>query len=69
MLQKTIHALYCQGNVAVFRETARQKCVAMSLCTLIYRKIRRTTSVDMIQIVIVGNQIYSGLSLPARQSN
>ena len=40
----------------------------MSLCTLFYRKIRRITSVDMIQIVIVGNQLYSSLSLLARQS-
>ena len=43
--------------------------VAMSLCALIYRKIRRITSVDdMIQIVTVGSQIYSTLSLLARQS-
>ena len=39
----------------------------MSLCALLYSKIR-ITSVDMIQIVIVGNQIYSSLSLLARQS-
>ena len=43
--------------------------VAMSLCALIYRKIRRITSVDdMTQIVTVGSQIYSTLSLLARQS-
>ena len=43
--------------------------VAMSLCALIYRKIRRITSVDdMIQIVTVGSQIYCSLSLLARQS-
>ena len=40
----------------------------MSLCALIYSKIRRITSVDMIQIVIVGKQKYSSLSLLARQS-
>ena len=41
----------------------------MSLCALIYSKIRRITSVDdMIQIVTVGSQIYSRLSLLARQS-
>ena len=40
----------------------------MSLCPLMYSKIRRITSVDMIQIVIVGNQLYSSLSLLARQS-
>ena len=41
----------------------------MSLCAFIYSKIRRVTSVDdMIQIVTVGSQIYSSLSLLARQS-
>ena len=66
---KTIHAPYCQGNVVVFGENARQQCVAMSLCALIYSKIRGITSVDdMIQIMTVGNQLYSSLSLLARQS-
>ena len=66
---KTIHVPYCQGNDVVFGEDARQKCVAMSLCALIYRKIRRITSVDdMIQIMTVRNQLYSSLSLLARQS-
>ena len=66
---KTIHAPYCQGNVAVFGENAGQQCVAMSLCALIYSKIRRITSVDdMIQIMIVRDQLYSSLSLLKRQS-
>ena len=66
---KTIHAPCCQGNVVVFGENAGQQCVAMSLCSLIYSKIRRITSVDnMIQIMTVGNQLYSSLSLLARQS-
>ena len=66
---KTIHAPYCQGNVAVFGENVRQQCVAMSLCALIYSKIRRITSVDdMIQIMTAGNQLYSNLSFLARQS-
>ena len=52
----------------MFGEYAGQQCVAMSLCTLIYSKIKRITSVDMIQIVIVGYQIYSSLSLLPRQS-
>ena len=66
---KTIHAAYCQGNVVVFGENAEQQCVAMSLCALIYSKIRRITSVDdMIQIMTVGNQLYSSLSLLVRQS-
>ena len=40
----------------------------MSLCALIYSKIRRITSADMIQILIVGNQLYSSPSLLARKS-
>ena len=66
---KTIHAPYCQGNVVVSGENAGQQCVAMSLCALIYSKIRRITSVDdIIQIMTVGKQLYSTLSLLARQS-
>ena len=66
---KTIYAPYSQGNVAVFGENAEQQCVAMSLCALTYSKIRRITSVDdMIQIMIVGNHVYSSLSPLARQS-
>ena len=46
-----------------------QRCVAISLCALIYSKITKITSVDdMTQIMIVGIQLYSCLSLPARQS-
>ena len=67
---KTIHVPYCQGNVVVFGENAGQQCVAMSLCALIYSKIRRITSVDdMIQIMTVGNQLYSSLSLLASEDN
>ena len=41
----------------------------MSLCALIYSKITKITSVDdMTQIMIVGIQLYSSLSLLARQS-
>ena len=66
---KTINAPYCQENVTVFEENGGQRCVAMSLCALIYSKITKITSVDdMTQIMIVGNQLYSGLSLLARQS-
>ena len=63
---KEINAPYCQGNVTVFGENAGQQCVAMSLCALIYSKITKITSVDdMTQIMIVGIQLYSSLSLLA----
>ena len=66
MLQKKIHAPYCQGNVVVFGENAEQQCVAMSLCALIYSKIRITSVDDTIQIMTVGYQLYSSLSLLTR---
>ena len=64
MLQEKLHAPYCQGNVVVFGENTGQQCVAMSLCALIYIKIRRITSVDdVIQIMTIGYQLYSRPSL------
>ena len=53
----------------MFGENAEQQCVPMSLCALIYSKIRRITSVDgMIRIIIVGYQLCSSLSFITRQS-
>ena len=69
MLQKQVNVPYCQGNVTGFGENGGQRCVAMSLCALIYSKITKITSVDdMTQKMIVGIQLYSSLSLLARQS-
>ena len=66
---KTINAPYCLGNVTGFGENGGQRCVAMSLCALFYSKITKITSFDdMTQIMIVGIQLYSSLSLLARQS-
>ena len=67
---KTIHAPYCQGNKTVFGENAGQQCVAMSLCALIYNKTTKIPSLDDMttQIMIVDIQLYSSLSLLARQS-
>ena len=45
-----IHAPYCQENIIVFRENAGQQCFAMSLCTLIYSKIRKITSVEQLEL-------------------
>ena len=36
---KTINAPYCQGNVTEFGKNGGKRCVAMSLCALIYSKI------------------------------
>ena len=70
MLQKQfmLHTVK-ELNVTVSGENAEQQCVAMRLCALIYSKITKITSVDdMTQIVMVGTQLYSSLSLFARQS-
>ena len=65
--------LLYKRSVHIFgKKTIRVKIlqnVAMSLCTLIYSKIRWITSVhDIIQIMTVGKQLYSSLLLLARQS-
>ena len=66
---KAINAPYCQRNVIGFGKNGGQRCVAMSLCALIYSKVTKMTSVDdMTQIMIVGIQLYSCLSLLARQN-
>ena len=59
MLQQKIHAPYCQGNAVVFGENAGQQCVEMSLCALIFSKIRITLVDDMIQTMAVGYQLLS----------
>jgi len=66
---KTIKAPYSQGNNIIFGENAGQQCIAMSLCALIYHKMKgiNTTS-DLEQIMHIGNELYSSLSQLARQS-
>ena len=66
---KTIRAPYSQGNELVFGPNAGQQCAAMSLCSLIYNyKMGINSSSDLVQIMNIGNQLYSSLSLLARQS-
>ena len=67
---KTIHApYYSQGNVDVFGPNAGQQCIAMSLCSLIYNYNKSITdSGVLIQIMYIGNELYSTLSRLSRQS-
>ena len=66
---KTIAAPYSQGNEFVFGQNAGQQCVAMSLCSLIYNNKQGISSAtDLIQIMNIGNQLYSSLSQLARHS-
>ena len=68
-MQKTTVAPYSQGNELVFGQNAGQQCVAMSLCSLIYNDTQGISSAnDLIQIMNIGNQPYSSLSLLARQA-
>jgi hypothetical protein len=66
---KTVCAPYSQGNRVIFGETAGQQCLAMCLCALIYNKRQGiSSSQDLIQIMNIGNELYSNLSHLARQS-
>ena len=66
---KTIHAPYSQGNIDIFGEDAGRQCVPMSLCSLIYlyRNNSICDSSDLVNIINLGNQLYSTLSRLSRQ--
>ena len=69
-MQKTTVAPYSQGNELVFGQNAGQQCVAMSLCSLIYNDTQGISSAnDLIQIMNIGNQLYSSLSQLARRAH
>ena len=60
---KTIQAPYSQDNVAMSGLNAGTQCVAMSLASLIYnKKISIVSSMDLVNIMNIGNELYSGLS-------
>ena len=60
---QTIKAPYSQGDVMYFGENAGKQCVARSLSALIYNKIKGIHSCnDLVQIMEMGNQLYSTLS-------
>ena len=66
---KAISAPYCQGNVAIFGRNAGQQCITMSLYPLIFSKILKINSGNhLVQIMNVGNELYSSLSMLARQA-
>lgn len=66
---KTITAPYSQGNVALFGLNAGQQCMAMSLCALIYNYANTiNTSSDLVTVMNIGNELYSGLSRLSCQS-
>ena len=66
---KTIQAPHSEGDVVVFGQNAGQQCVAMSLCALIYHNMKGIGNPDDLkQIMHIGNQPYSSLSLLSRQS-
>ena len=51
-------------------QNAGQQCVATSLCSLIYSDTQGISSAnDLIQIMNIGNQLYSSLSQLARRAH
>ena len=65
---KTVAAPYSQGYELKFGQNARQQCVAMSLCSLIYsNKQGNNSSNVLVAIMSIGNELYSSLSQLARQ--
>ena len=66
---RTTQVPYSQGNVEVFGENAGTQCVAMSLTSLIYNyRGSISSSVDLVNIMNIGNELYSGLSRLSRQT-
>ena len=66
---KTISAPYSQGNQIIFGKSAGQQCLAMCLCALIYNKRQNICSPqDLVNVMNIGNELYSNLSCLARQS-
>ena len=67
---KTIHAPHGQGNVDIFGENAGQQCVAMSLCSLVYVYCNGSIldSSALVNIMSLGNELYSMLSRLSRQT-
>ena len=65
---RTIRAPYSQGNHSVFGPNAGTQCVAMSLAALLYNSIYKIrSSSDLVQIMDIGNELYTHLSRSARQ--
>ena len=66
---KTIQAPYSQDNVTMLGLNAGTQCVAMSFASLIYNKRNRiVSSMDLVNIMNIGNELYSGLSSLSNQS-
>ena len=52
----TIKAPYSQGDITIFGANAGHQCVAMSLCALVYYRIKGIkSSNDLVQIMNMGN--------------
>ena len=66
---KTISVPCSQGNELVFGQNSGEQCVAMSLCSLIYNSKQGIHSAtDLMEVMDIRNQLYSGLSQFVRQS-
>ena len=66
---KTIAAPYSQGNMEVFgTANTGTQCAAMSLSALVYNfRNSITSSADLVQVMNIGNNMYSALSQSAKE--
>ena len=65
---KTICAPFCQGDSSVFGGNAGTQCVAMSLSAILYNFDHIIkSSCDLVEIMNIGNDMYTVLSRAAQQ--
>ena len=66
---KMIATPYSQGNMEVFGSTnVGTQCVAMSLSALVFNfRNSITSSADLVQVMNIGNNMYSALSQSAKE--
>ena len=67
---RTIQAPYSQDNVVLFGLNAGTQCVAMSLTSLIFahRNNGISSSMDLVQIMNIGNELYGSLCRLSKQT-
>ena len=66
---KSISAPFCQGDTTVFGANAGSQCVAMSLTAVLYNWTHGIrSSSDLVEIMNIGNELYTHLSRSARQN-
>jgi hypothetical protein len=66
--RQSVHHIAKPGNHIIFGETAGRQCLAVCLCALICNKKQNICSPqDLVNVMNIGNELYSNLSCLARQ--